>query len=83
VILLSAGFEEGFKENGLINPRPEKNCNVYVRSQERSIKRHDLAVCAVNCKVAGLDSPRSGAQINCKDYAVSSLCKSWNRTKHK
>ena len=39
-----------------------------MRSQERSIKRHDLAVSEVH---------------NCKDYAVSSLCESRDRTEHK
>ena len=69
-------FEEGFNEaeSGLINPRLTKNWNVSARSQERSIKPHDLV--AVACL-----SP-AGA-INCKDYAVSSLCKSWKRTEHK
>jgi hypothetical protein len=64
-----------------MNPRPEKNWNVYVRSQERSIKPHDLTVSAVQLIAK---SPPLRRAINCKDYAVSSRwCKSWERTEHK
>jgi hypothetical protein len=67
-------------ESGLIKPRPEKNLSVSAWSQERSIKPHDLAVTTVQLIAK---SPPLRRAINCKDYAVSSLCKSWNRTEHK
>jgi hypothetical protein len=67
-------------ESGLIKPRPEKNLSVSACSQERSIKPHDLAV--TNVQLIAKSPPLRRA-INCKDYAVSSLCKSWERTEYK
>jgi hypothetical protein len=69
-------------ESGLIKPRPEKNWNVSARNQERSIKPHDLVAVQLIAKLP-VSIPSGLRAINCKDYAVSPLCKSWERTEDK
>jgi rare lipoprotein A len=60
-----------------------------MRSTQAAINLHKKAawpryLCrAISCKVACLDSPPDLRAINCKDYAVSSLCKSRERTEDK
>ena len=76
-------FEEGFDEarEWLDQPRLRKNWNVFAKSLERSIKLHNRPAVrcgAINCNVARLGSSLIRRRaINCKNYAVSSLCESW------